>query len=160
MYIRGTLSAAGFTLVEMLIVVLILGLLTGVAKAQLGKMFRKAKTSEIKSIIHSTKRAMDHFVSLNGFQIPGITDTTLKRYVQLMNQRYPPERQVDGLPEGDDKYFMIRLGSTNDYWSIFVYEKITGTFIMECGYQYTTRGWKEINPNSEWATLVDPTCPF
>lgn len=61
------LRKQGFTLVELLVVVLIIGILSAVALPQYTKTVEKARASEAVSTIYALEKAIDLWVLANGF---------------------------------------------------------------------------------------------
>lgn len=60
-------SKAGFTLMELLVVVLIIGILAAVAVPQYQKVVQKARLSEFGGVLSSARQAIDAYLLVNGF---------------------------------------------------------------------------------------------
>ena len=65
--IMKRLSMKGFTLIEMLVVVLIIGILAGVALPQYTRTVEKSRLAEAMITLSSLQRAVDMYVLANGY---------------------------------------------------------------------------------------------
>ena len=65
---KGKLNIKGFTLLEMLVVVLIIGILAGIALPQYELAVEKSKAAEAISLMGSLRQALDVYVLTHGYQ--------------------------------------------------------------------------------------------
>lgn len=64
----------GFTLIEMLVVVLIVGILAGIALPQYNKAVEKARLSEVLINVKAIEDSIDRYLLTNGFQNASLRD--------------------------------------------------------------------------------------
>ena len=78
-------SEAGFTLVELLVVMLILGLLAAIAIPSFFNQRDKAKDASAKEMAHTAQTAMETFATDNGGVYTGATAAALKNIEQTIS---------------------------------------------------------------------------
>ena len=111
----------GFTLVELLIVIIIIGILATMAVPQYQKMVEKAKQAEMLPILRSIINAEQMYYMQNGKFVP--SDTSWN-YTKLISTNADAVALVEAL--GID----MPVSSKNDYWFLW----------------YSAIGWGSANP--------------
>lgn len=112
---------AGFTLVELLVVIVIIGLLATAVVTNYDKIFPQAKKARVSSDLKSIEQAIDFFKYQNGGKLP----ETLERLVEkdnngqsyLRNQtsvpRDPWDFEYQYVPNPNGTFELMSLGSDN-----------------------------------------------
>lgn len=138
------LRKQGFTLVELLVVVLIIGILSAVALPQYTKTVEKARASEAVSTIYALEKAIDLWVLANGF--PSTDNDTMIKDDELdisfscdsfdsenccltKNFRYCPFCRGNG----DCEVVTYRINSST-YYPLIAWRDRDGHWTHKCGY--------------------------
>jgi general secretion pathway protein G len=97
------MRARGFTLLELLFVLIIVALLAGIVGPMLVGSIGRARESTLKEDIHVMRRAIDDYYADNG-KYPGeLTDLVDKRYLRGI--------PADPVTERRDTWIVIRAGN-------------------------------------------------
>src|SRR5512142_3175014 len=93
----------GFTLLELLFVLVIVALLAGIVGPMLAGSIGRARESTLKEDIHILRRAIDDYYADNG-KYPGeLTDLVEKRYLRGI--------PADPVTERRDTWMVVRTGN-------------------------------------------------
>jgi general secretion pathway protein G len=105
-------SIAGFTLVEMMVVIVIIGILAGVLVVQLAGRADKAKVEATKAMISQVSQALDLFkLDLNKY--PQRLDDLLNMPPDIDPKKWPPGGYLKKYPrDGWDREFIFRAPGT------------------------------------------------
>ena len=76
----------GFTLIELIIVVTIIGILAGIALVQVRNVQRKAREAALKANLHDLRKALDNFYA-DKQRFPGSLDELVPNYMR----KIPPD---------------------------------------------------------------------
>jgi type IV pilus assembly protein PilA len=149
---RMAQDESGFTLVELLVVMLILGLLAAIAIPAFFNQQSKAKDADAKSAVRTAETAMEtFFTSNNGSYAPGGTAATpadLQAIEPTLNDA--PNLEVLA---ATDKSYTISTQSTGDNQNYYEISRADdGTTTLSCG---TTQG----TPTATGNTPGTDGCP-
>ncbi len=97
------MRARGFTLLELLFVLLIVALLAGIVGPMLIGSISRARESTLKEDIHVMRRAIDNYYADNG-KYPG-------ELADLVNKRYLRGLPADPVTERRDTWIVVRTGN-------------------------------------------------
>jgi general secretion pathway protein G len=98
--IVGTLRAHGFTLLELLLVMLIVALLASLAAPVVVSGIQRARESTLKADLYALRKAIDDYNVDNGGYPAELDDLVKKRYLR----RIPP----DPVTEKRDTWVLVR----------------------------------------------------
>ena len=134
-------SESGFTLVELLVVMLILGLLAAIAVPAFFNQRDKANDAKAKTVAKTTQTAMETFATDNGGKYTGATLTLLRAIEPTI-----PTTGVDIGTPGDKTYTIVST-ATNTGHTFTIDRADTGAVTYPCttpgsgGCPSGTAGW-------------------
>ncbi|HEY8467635.1 MAG TPA: type II secretion system protein [Solirubrobacterales bacterium] len=114
----------GFTLVELLVVMLILGLLAAIAIPSFFNQRDKARDADAKSAARTAQTAIETYATDNGGSYDGATVNALVNIEQTLTDR------VINVSATDDSYTVTAESETGNTFSIT--RNSDGTTLLEC----------------------------
>lgn len=105
-------SQAGFTLIEMMVVIVIIGIIAGLAIVQLSGRADKAKVEATKAMISQVCMALDNF-KLDHNRYPVRLDELLAPPPDIDPRKWPPGGYLKRYPKDSwDNEFIVRVPGT------------------------------------------------
>lgn len=105
-------AQAGFTLIEMMVVIVIIGIIAGLAIVQLSGRADKAKVEATKAMISQVGMALDNF-KLDHNRYPVRLEELMNTPPDIDPKKWPPGGYLKKYPkDGWDREFIIRVPGT------------------------------------------------
>jgi type II secretion system protein G len=104
---------SGFTLVELLVVMLILGLLAAIAIPSFFNQRDKAKDADAKAGVRTAQTAVETYATDNGGLYAGVTITDLRAIEQTLN-----DVNLTNVTSDDDSYSVTATSTTGNTFTI------------------------------------------
>jgi len=133
-------SESGFTLVELLVVMLILGLLASIAIPAFFNQRVKAQDSEAKSIAKTAQTALETYATDRGGVYTGASRTLLKRIEPTLSLATSGANAITTLSVGPSSYTLSVTSAGGNVFSIV--RATSGTLTYPC----TTAGLGGCSP--------------
>jgi prepilin-type N-terminal cleavage/methylation domain-containing protein len=163
---RSTISSsqAGFTLIEMAIVVVIAGIVISIIATVLPSLIRSAKTKKAEAILEKVDYAIQGYIAANGRCPCPDTDTPTDGQENRVPGTNPPSDDTCTAYVGSVPYVTLGIGSALDAWQnpirYGVYQDmIRTTNTTLCGQAPCTLCLSDFvaNPNTAWLRTSDGT---
>lgn len=91
----------GFTLVELMVVMLILTLLASIATPLISRSIQRAREAALKETLFVTRKALDDYYADNGVYPPALSTLVEKRYLRRM--------PIDPITDRQDSWKLDRV---------------------------------------------------
>ena len=111
-------SESGFTLVELLVVMLILGLLAAIAIPAFFNQRTKAQDSEAKSTAKTAQTALETYATDNNGRYTGATQARLKTIEPTLSSATTGANAITVLTVADSAYTITVTSASNNTFSI------------------------------------------
>ena len=110
-------SKAGFTLMEILVVLVIIGLLVGIVGMPVTGMIKQAKVDSTEAQLRTIKLALDRYYADNGFfpsEAQGLEALVIKPTAPPIPEKWNPDGYMDNYPrDGWDRDFFYQVPGSN-----------------------------------------------
>ena len=144
-------SESGFTLVELLVVMLILGLLAAIAIPSFFNQRDKAKDADAKSDVRTAQTAMETYATDNGGSYAGAAATDLQAIEESLNDATFPAGGVTSA----ERTYSITVTADDTGNTFTISRNDDGVLDSNC----TVQGEGGCPTGGNWAASNDPPAP-